>query len=208
MTRHPRFVVFEGPEGAGKTTQIARLAARIAGEALLTREPGGTRGGEAVRAALLNPDAAWSPLAEALLMNAARDAHLREVVMPALDAGKTVLCDRFADSTEAYQGGGGGLPTETVNALRRWVCPVEPGLTLIFDLPVKEGLARASARGAADRFEAKGRAYHEAVRGRFLAIAQRPARVLIDARGTVEAVESRIQEAVSAHAPRLLTPLP
>ena len=151
-----RFLTFEGPEGAGKTTQIARLAETLPGALLTTREPGGTKGGEAVRSALLNPDAAWTPLAEALLMNAARDAHVQEVILPALRAGTSVLCDRYADSTDAYQGGGGGLDQDIVDALRRWVCPVEPDLVLVFDIDVKTGLERAAARGAADRFEAKG----------------------------------------------------
>ncbi|WP_031554116.1 dTMP kinase [Parvularcula oceani] len=199
-----RFLTFEGPEGAGKTTQIARLAETLPGALLTTREPGGTKGGEAVRSALLNPDAAWTPLAEALLMNAARDAHVQEVILPALRAGTSVLCDRYADSTDAYQGGGGGLDQDIVDALRRWVCPVEPDLVLVFDIDVKTGLERAAARGAADRFEAKGLSYHEKVRARFLRIAQRDNAVLIDASGSPEAVQNRILSAVSDRLPDLL----
>ena len=198
-----RFVVLEGPEGAGKTTQLDRLAAMVP-DAVVTREPGGTRGGEAVRAALLDPDAAWSPLAEALLMNAARDAHLAEVVLPALEAGRDVLCDRFADSTEAYQGGGGALTDEVTATLRRWVCPREPDLVLVFDLDVRLGLDRAAARGRADRFEAKGAAYHERVRTRFRQIAERPGAVLIDADGTPDAVALRVRAAVARALPGLL----
>lgn len=205
MSGRGAFVVFEGPEGAGKTTQIARLAERCE-DALVTREPGGTRGGEAIRAALLDPDARWTPLAEALLMCAARDAHLAEVVEPALTAGRTVLCDRYADSTEAYQGGGGGLPDEVVDTLRRWTARAAPDVVLVFDLPVGEGLARAAGRGRADRFEAKGEAYHERVRQRFSRIAERGDAVPIDATGTPEQVAARIASAVSERLPGLLTP--
>ena len=200
-----RFVVLEGPEGAGKTTQLTRLAARVP-DAVVTREPGGTPGGEAVRAALLDPGAAWSPLAEALLMNAARDAHMRGVVLPALSAGRSVLCDRFADSTEAYQGGGGGLDDARIDALRSWVCAREPDLVLVFDLDAGEGLARAAARGRADRFEAKGAAYHERVRARFRRIAERPDAVLIDASGSPDEVSARVSAAVAERLPGLLTP--
>lgn len=200
-----RFVVLEGPEGAGKTTQIARLAEAVPG-ALVTREPGGTRGGEAVRAALLDPGAAWSPLAEALLMSAARDAHLAEVVLPALAEGRPVLCDRFADSTDAYQGGGGGLDAEVIAALRGWVCPVEPDLVLVFDLDPGVGLARAAGRGGADRFEAKGLAYHERVRARFRQVARRANAVLIDADGPPDAVAARVTAAVAERLPGMLAP--
>ena len=198
-----RFVVLEGPEGAGKTTQLARLADLVP-DALVTREPGGTRGGEAVRAALLDTEAAWSPLAEALLMNAARDAHLREVVLPALDAGRDVLCDRYADSTDAYQGGGGGLDADVIAALRRWVCAREPDLVLVFDIDPAAGLARAAARGRADRFEAKGQAYHERVRARFRDIAERADAALIDASGAPDAVALRVRAAVAERLPGLL----
>lgn len=190
------FIVFEGPEGAGKTTQIARLADATPG-ALVTREPGSTPGGEAVRAALLDPGADWSPLAEALMMSAARDAHMRQVVSPALAQGRPVLCDRFADSTDAYQGGGGGLDADIIAALRGWVCPREPDLVLVFDLDVRAGLDRAAARGRADRFEAKGLAYHERVRTRFREIASRANALLIDADGTPDAVAARVHKAVA-----------
>ena len=197
------FVVFEGPEGAGKTTQIARLAEALP-DALVTREPGGTPGGESVRAALLDPGARWSPLAEALMMYAARDAHLTEVVLPALDEDRPVLCDRFADSTEAYQGGGGALDDGVIGALRSWVCAREPDLVLVFDLDVRAGLDRAAARGRADRFEAKGLAYHERVRARFRRIAERPNAVLIDADGTPDEVAARVHAAVAERLPGLL----
>ncbi len=205
MTGRGRFVVFEGPEGAGKTTQIARLGVRVP-DAVVTREPGGTRGWEAVRAALLDPDARWTPLAEALLMCAARDAHVAEVIEPALAAGRHVLCDRYEGSTEAYQGGGGRVPDEVLELLRRWTARARPDLVLVFDLPAAEGLARAAARGRADRFEAKDEAYHERVRARFRDLAARPGAVLVDARGTPDEVEARVLRAVSEGVPSLLTP--
>ncbi|MEM6650554.1 MAG: dTMP kinase [Pseudomonadota bacterium] len=191
------FITFEGPEGAGKSTQITLLAEKLRAEGhqvCLTREPGGTAGGEAVRAALLNPEANWSSLAEALLMNAARDAHLREVILPALDRGEIVLCDRFADSTLAYQVGGGGLDPDIATSLENIVCTHMPDLTLVFDLSPEIGLERASARGVADRFEAKGNAYHEYVAKAFRTIAEKTERcVLIDATGNIEDVAKRVQ---------------
>ena len=198
-----RFVVFEGPDGAGKTTQIARLAEALP-DAIVTREPGGTKGGEAVRAALLSQETEWSPLAEALLMNAARDAHIREVIEPALAEGRPVLCDRFSASTAAYQGGGGGLDRGIVETLRGWVCPRAPDLTLVFDLDVKVGLDRAAARGRADRFEAKGAEYHERVRAAFRRIAAQPGAALIDASGSQDDVAARVAAAVHEALPGLL----
>ncbi|NNU14912.1 dTMP kinase [Parvularcula sp. ZS-1/3] len=200
------FITFEGPEGAGKSTQIKRLAAKLenAGrDVVLTREPGGAPEAEALRALLLDKDRSWSPTAEALLMNAARDAHVRARITPALDAGKTVLCDRFSDSTIAYQV---GVDEAFLRALQTAVVPRMPDLTLLFDLPVEVGLARAEARGAADRFEAKGEAYHRTVRERFIAIAaEEPERVvIIDAEASMDTVEKAVTEAVNARLPGLL----
>ena len=200
--RRARFIVFEGPEGAGKTTQIERLRAELP-EAVFTREPGGTPGGEAVRDALLKRDAKWSPLAEALLLAAARDAHVREVIEPALKAQKTVVCDRYADSTEAYQGAGGGLDDGVIEQLRRWVCTREPDITLVFDIPVEQGLERAAARDRFDRFEAKGNAYHGRVRHRFRKIAERGDAVLIDADADEEMVALRVRRALTDCFPNL-----
>ncbi|MEM9232874.1 MAG: dTMP kinase [Pseudomonadota bacterium] len=208
MTGH--FITVEGPEGAGKSTQVALLADRLmaAGtEVLVTREPGGTKGGEAVRATLIDPSADWSPLAEMLLMNAARDAHLRETILPALDAGRTVICDRFCDSTRAYQGGGGRMDKDFLMQIEAAVCTRMPDLTLIFDLPVEAGLARADGRGARDRFEQKGVAYHEAVRGAFQQIASDEARaVLIDASQSIESVTEQVISAVYARFPDIGAP--
>ena len=198
----PRFIVFEGPEGAGKTTQIERLKPQLP-HAVFTREPGGTPGGEAIRDVLLRRDAEWSPLAEALMLAAARDAHVRAVIEPALKAQKTVICDRYADSTEAYQGAGGGLDDQVMDTLRGWVCRREPDVTLVFDLPVEQGLARAAARDAFDRFEAKGGAYHGRVRHRFRKIAERPGAVLIDADADADVVEGRVRRALLDRFPNL-----
>ncbi|WOI54795.1 dTMP kinase [Parvularcula sp. LCG005] len=193
------FISFEGPEGAGKSTQISILAAhlRAAGhDVVLTREPGGTSAGESLRSVLLDPDQDWSPLAEALLMNAARDAHMRQVIVPALEAGQTVLCDRFCHSTRAYQGGGGDVDLALLKSIEKAVCTRMPDLILLFDLSPEEGLARAAARGRADRFEAKGPDYHSRVAAAFRAMADEPNCHLIDAAGTVDTVSARIRDAV------------
>jgi len=201
-----RFITFEGGEGAGKSTQIRRLAARLAEggvEVVVTREPGGSPGAETIRELLVNGDAdRWSPTTEALLMYAARRDHLERTVRPALDRGATVLSDRFADSTRAYQGAGGKLSTEAITQLERFALEPSdwPVLTLILDLPVAEGLKRAGARGGGEaRFESKGLEFHERLRAGFLAIAQRePERcAVIDAAGDIDAVAAAIWTVVS-----------
>ncbi|MEM9809636.1 MAG: dTMP kinase [Pseudomonadota bacterium] len=203
------FITFEGPEGAGKTTQIARLASALRAQGhnvTETREPGGTLEAEALRHTLLDSERLWSPVSEALLMNAARDSHLRGKIIPALKSGCVVLCDRFFDSTEAYQGGEPGITPSFLKALRQAVVTKAPDATLILDLPPEIGLARAEARGAADRFEGKGLAFHQKVRDRFLSIARRePERcVVIDANQDPDTVEAAIQRAVLARLPGLL----
>lgn len=202
------FITFEGPEGAGKSTQIERLADALteAGRnVMVTREPGGTPEAEALRSLLLDRDRRWSPLAEALLMNAARDAHIRTRINPALDAGVTVLCDRFFDSTRAYQHVVG---QETLSAIHAAVVSRMPDLTLLLDLPVEDGLDRAASRGAADRFEGKGIPYHEGVRAAFLAIAEaEPERVVvIDAALSCDDVTGAVLKAVHDRLPGLLKP--
>ncbi len=203
---HGRFITFEGGEGAGKSTQIRRLAARLAvggAEVVVTREPGGSPGAETIRELLVNGDAdRWSPTTEALLMYAARRDHLERTVRPALERGATVLSDRFADSTRAYQGAGGKLSAEAIAQLERFA--LEPGdwpvLTLILDLPVADGLKRAGARGGGEaRFESKGLEFHERLRAGFLAIAARePERcAVIDAAADIDAVAAAIWSAVS-----------
>ena len=209
-----RFITFEGGEGAGKTTQIARLAEalRDAGEsAVLTREPGGTPMAERLRAILLHDEAAdLSPQAQALTFYAARQDHLDKVIRPALADGAFVLCDRFHDSTRAYQGAGGAADGALLDALERHVVgPTVPGLTFLLDLSASEGLRRAALREARkDFFEAKAAAFHERLRESFLAIARNePERVLaVDASGPIDTVAAMIAEAVEARY-RLVSPL-
>lgn len=200
-----RFITFEGGEGAGKSTQVKRLAARLeAGgrEVVATREPGGSPGAEAIRELVLNGAAdRWTPVTETLLMYAARRDHVERVIRPALERGAWVVCDRFADSTRAYQGAAGGTDPALIAALETHILQdVRPDLTLIFDFPPEEGLRRAAARpGAEMRFESKGMAFHERLRAGFLAIAEaEPERcAVIDAQGSIEAVEQAVWAAVS-----------
>jgi dTMP kinase len=200
-----RFITFEGGEGAGKSTQVQRLAARLkAGghEVVTTREPGGSPGAESIRDLVLKGSAdRWSPLTETLLMYAARRDHIERVIQPALARGAWVICDRFADSTRAYQGGAGGVEPGLITALETYILDgVKPDLTLVFDLPVEIGLERAHVRAGTEmRFESKGLAFHERLREAFRAIAaQDPERcVVIDAGGTMDAVEGAVWTAVA-----------
>lgn len=210
-----RFITFEGGEGTGKSTQVARLAERLRAEGrevVTTREPGGSPHAEALRRTILSGEAkALGPFAEALLFARARKDHVETTIRPALARGAIVLCDRFADSTRAYQGAVGAVPTAAIDALERWaVGATRPDLTLILDLPVATALARAAARregeGAAiDRYEGEERAFHERLREAFHAIAEaEPQRcVLVDASGDKSAVAARIADIVM---PRLDAP--
>lgn len=196
------FITFEGGEGSGKSTQIVRLARRLEAAGLsvrVIREPGGTAVGEAVRQILLHRDhSAIDPLAELLLYEAARAQLLAEVIEPALDAGETVLCDRFFDSTTAYQGYARGLSLELVATLNRAATGGRvPDRTIVFDIEPELGLGRATAQGA-DRLESEGMAFHRAVRDGFLALAsEEPERVtVIDANGTPEQVSARLESAL------------
>jgi dTMP kinase len=199
-----RFITFEGGEGAGKSTQLKRLVARLEAQGLevvATREPGGSPGAESIRALVLNGAAdRWSPVTETLLMYAARRDHIERVIRPALERGAWVVCDRFADSTRAYQGAAGGTDPGLIAALETYILEdVRPDLTLIFDFPPEAGLARAMARPDAEaRFESKGMAFHERLREGFLAIAKaEPERcAVIDADGAIEAVEAAVWAAV------------
>jgi dTMP kinase len=192
-------VTLEGPEGSGKTTQAARLAevARSAGlEVVLTREPGGTPLGEAVRAVLLHPREGTTidARADALLFNAARAELVSEVIVPALERGALVVCARFADSTVAYQGHGRGLDVSELRAVERFATGgVRPDLTIVLDLPVEAGLARKGA-DETTRFETLDLAFHERVRRGFLTLAAaEPDRVaVIDARQPTDAVTDAI----------------
>ena len=201
-----RFITLEGGEGAGKSTQARRLAERlrVAGhEVVLTREPGGSPGAESIRALLVTGRAdRWSPTTEALLMYAARRDHIERTIAPALERGAWVVSDRFADSTRAYQGAGGGVPASFIQALERYVVgETRPDLTLILDLPVDAGLARAAGRDHAEtRFEAKGADFHQRLRDGFLAIArvETDRCAVIDASAAPVAVEAAIWDAVAA----------
>jgi dTMP kinase len=203
-----RFITFEGTDGSGKSTQIEKLADALRSlhlKVVLTREPGGTPIGESIRHMLLDSAThGLCPHTELALMFAARAQHLREVILPALAAGEYVLCDRFTDSTEAYQGGGRELGSEPVLTLHRVLCDdIQPDLTLLLDCDLTVSLARAKHRnlvtnagGHADenRFEQESQAFFGRVHDAFLAIAQRePKRVaVIDARGTAVETHGKI----------------
>lgn len=199
-----RFITFEGGEGAGKSTQVARLVERLRAlnlEVVKTREPGGSEGAEEIRAIALNGDAGrWSPMTETMLMFAARCDHLEKTIRPALSEGRWVVCDRFADSSRAYQGAGGGAPDAFIESLDAAIVgATQPDLTLIFDLPVEVGLERAFGRGLFEtRFESKGLEFHERLRRRFLEIAREKTErcVVIDAVGDQDAVAARVWAAV------------
>jgi dTMP kinase len=195
-----RFITFEGGEGAGKTTQARLLVERLRArglDVLQTREPGGSPGAEEIRGIAVSGEAdRWSARTETLLMYAARSDHLERTILPALAAGRWVVCDRFADSSRVYQGAGGGTPESLIEALDDAVVNGDqPDLTLVFDLPVEVGLDRAFGRGLFEtRFESKGLAFHQKLRDGFLQVAERhPERcVVLDATGEVEAVSARL----------------
>ena len=199
-----RFITLEGGEGAGKSTLLAGLRAHLESrgvDLLLTREPGGTALGEAVRAIVLDP--ARRELcaeSELLLMFASRAQLVRETIEPALAAGRWVLCDRYVDASYAYQGGGRGQPAERIAAIEQWACAgLVPDLTLLLDLPVSTGRARAAGRGAADRIEVEADGFFERVRAAYRARAVAgPERFrVIDASQPAEAV---LRDAVAATA--------
>lgn len=203
MTEPGRFISLEGGEGAGKSTQARLLAGRLteAGhKVIVTREPGGTPGAEALRALLVRGDANWAPMAETLIHFAARADHLAQVILPALNAGTWVITDRYVDSTIAYQGAGQSIGTDRVRQIHRLALEdFLPDLTLILDLPVADGLARAGRRLAdeasdEDRYERRGQNFHETLRKAFHDIAaQEPQRCrLIDASGSVDSVADSI----------------
>jgi dTMP kinase len=217
-----RFITLEGGEGGGKSTQIRHLAAALqAGRQVvrLTREPGGAPGAEDIRRLLVEGEPGrWTAESEALLHFAARADHLAHVIRPALAAGEWVLCDRFADSSIAYQGYGHGLDLGWLKALRhRVVGPTEPGLTIILDLPVEVGLARAAQRSqppgpqpppgqgsrpaAEDRYERMDRGFHQRLRDGFLAIAAaEPARCkIVDANRPLDEIARDLRSLVTRH---------
>ncbi len=197
------FITLEGPEGAGKTTQIAALAEWLRGfglDVVVTREPGAGELGRQIRALLLEQrEAAISPMAEALLMAADRAQHVEELVRPALLAGKVVLCDRYIDSHIAYQGYGRGLDVDFLRLLNDRAAGVWPDMTLLLMVSPEVGLRRAGGRGAADRMEAEALSFHERVAAGYQAIAaSEPERVrVIDAGVAVEKVQQDIRAAVA-----------
>ena len=204
-----RFITLEGIEGAGKST-VARfilewLQAR-GQPAVLTREPGGTPLAERVRELVLKPDGeAIPPAAEMLLMFAARSLHLANLIRPALARGEWVICDRFTDATRAYQGGGRGLDPAAIESLARLVhADLQPDLTLLLDLPVATGMARAQARrGHTDRFEQEQEAFFERVRAAYLDLARSDARrfCIVDAARELPAVQASVAQALAGLRP-------
>ncbi len=203
-----RFITFEGGEGAGKSTQIEKLAARLRDRGIavvVTREPGGTAVAEAIRTVLLDKSLpAMRPDTELMLMFAARIEHVERRIKPALAAGEWVLSDRFADASHVYQGAGRGLDPARIEALQRWsLGDFEPDLTLLLDVPVKVGMARVGRRGDKDRFEEEAQVFFERVRAAYLARAERyPSRFrVIDANADVDTVSRRIDRAIEPWLP-------
>jgi len=200
-----RLITFEGGEGAGKSTQVSILVERLrnAGRhAIATREPGGSPAAEDIRETLLSGKVKqFGPFAEALLFSIARADHIDTVISDSLARGQWVVCDRFLDSTRAYQGATGGVPAPVISALERLTLHgVMPNLTIVLDIPVEEGLARmARRRGAPDRFESQDIAQHERIRKAFLDIAEEESGrcVVIDARKPEALVAEDVWEAVA-----------
>jgi len=202
------FITLEGGEGAGKSTQMAFVQQRLQDSLLavgknlqVTREPGGTALGEQIRALLLDHrQTVMDSDTELLLMFAARAQHLAELIRPALAAGDWVLCDRFTDATYAYQGGGRGIALKRIAVLEDWVQgELRPDLTLLLDLPVEVGMARAGERGELDRFEREQQAFFERVRQTYRARAvAEPGRYrIIDAAQNIEQVQAQIDSALT-----------
>ncbi|MEC7552997.1 MAG: dTMP kinase [Pseudomonadota bacterium] len=194
-----RFITIEGGEGAGKSTQIQVVKDYLltrGNDVVVTREPGGTSEGQEIRNLLVSGDKdKWSPLSETLLILADRAAHLERVIRPALAEGKYVVCDRFFDSTKAYQGVAGGLGLDVIHNLQQPViCTTLPDVTFLLDIDPEKGLRRAQVRGGELRFESKTLAYHRTLRNAFLDFAaQEPDRIfVIDADRDVEAVSADI----------------
>jgi len=207
------FITFEGIEGSGKTTQIALLADWLTGRTgqapVLTREPGGCPIADQIRGVLLDSaNQAMTERAELLLYAAARAQHVAEIIRPALDAGRIVLCDRYCDATVAYQGYGRGLPIPVIEELNALASNgLTPDLTLLLDFAPDTGLERACRRNAANtfgrdegRFEQEALAFHQRVRNGYLALADdNPRFVRIDANGSPQEVAERIRRTVAAH---------
>jgi dTMP kinase len=211
-TPRGRFIAFEGGEGAGKSTQVRAVVARLRDrglEVVQTREPGGSPGAEILRNLLVTGEAGrWSPLSELLMMYAARSDHLEKVIRPALERGAWVVCDRFADSSRAYQGAGGGVAPAFIEAVdEAVVADTQPDLVIVMDMPVDAGLRRAAARGDTEnRFESKGAAFHERLRQGFLnRAAAVPERYrVVDADRAIDAIAADIWAALEAAFPEAI----
>ncbi len=199
-----KFITFEGGEGTGKSTQAALLVQALTDrgiDVVRTREPGGSPNAEVIRNLVVCGDPErWSPRTELLLMYAARSDHLERTILPTLEAGTWVVCDRFADSSRAYQGAAGGVAQELIEALDYGVVGArQPDVTLVFDLPVQLGLERALERGATEnRFESKGLAFHQRLREGYLSIAASHTERcrIIDATGALDQVAARVWRAI------------
>ena len=203
MTRG-KFITLEGMDGAGKSTHVAWIPGFLEARGVkvrLTREPGGTDIGEKLRALLLDKSQSLHADTEALLMFAARREHIDKVIMPALNAGEWVVCDRFTDASFAYQAGGSGLAWERIAALEDWVqrpLALQPDLTLYYDVPSEVGKSRTRAAREADRFEQEGRAFFDRVRDAYLRRAREHTQrmVVIDGTQTLEAVCRKTEETI------------
>lgn len=202
------FITFEGVEGCGKSTQVRRLQqhlAKLGRDVLVTREPGGTPIAEAIREILLDcAHDRMQPMTELLLYAAARAQHVAEVIAPALQAGRIVLCDRFADSTTAYQGAGRGVEPDSVAMVHRLATQgLWPDLTIVLDVPAEVGLARARAASGLDRIENECIEFHQRVREGFLKLAKEEAQRVrvIDGAGSEQEVADKISELVEERLP-------
>lgn len=202
------FITFEGPEGAGKSTQLARLVQALEARGLsvtVTREPGGTPLGTRVREVLLDPALDMHPLPEFLLYSASRAQLVQDVIRPALSRGEVVVCDRYFDSSLAYQGAGRGLPLELLRGITQEVTGgLIPDLTLLLDLDPRVGLERAAVRGQPDRLERADLSFHQRVRQGFLQLArQEPGRfVVLEAASTADILQEQVWAAVQGRLPR------
>lgn len=199
-----RFIVFEGPEGAGKSTQIARLSERLRARGiapLLTREPGGTPAADAIREVILNPELRINPLAEFLLYSASRAQHVEEVIKPALEHQKLIISDRYYSASVAYQGYGRGLELDFIYALSgRVTLGIEPDLVILLDIDPALGLERIAQRGQKDRLERADLAFHQRVRQGFLQQAQVKAHWhILDASQPITALSDAIWQLVQNH---------
>ena len=196
------FITFEGGDGAGKSGHIpfvADLLSKLGWTVLITREPGGTHFAENARSMLLNNDYKLSPESELLLMFASRKDHLEKVIEPALARGEVVICDRFVDSTFAYQGGGSGISADRIEALDKWCAGKRPDITLLFDVPVDVAFQRISKERVLDRFETEAMEFHQRVRNVYLDRASKePHRfTVIDANRSIETIRDDLKSILS-----------